>query len=316
MPTIQPAEVKIPGNVPRNARELWVENYLRLTRGTGRLSLFAGDQKIEHLNDDFCGQGIPDDDGDPEHLFRIAAASRPGCFASQLGMIAAYGPDYPDVNYLVKLNSKSHLVKTKQRDPVSHLLHDVDDVLDLREASGLNIVAVGYTVYTGSEFEPDMLSEAAHVFHQARLHSLLTVLWNYPRGAGVANETSPHLIAGAAGVALCLGADFVKVSYPKPESGSRPKALTEAVRAAGRTGLIVSGGSSTNVRQFLQDLHEQIHISGACGNATGRNIHQKPLAEAVRMVQAINSITLGDHDVDYALQVFHGEETFELNTGY
>ncbi|MBN1944741.1 MAG: hypothetical protein JW797_03650 [Bradymonadales bacterium] len=315
MPVITAKDVKVPANVSPAAREQYVENFLRITRGTGRLALFAGDQKIEHLNEDFYGPDIPLDDADPEHLFKVATAGRPGCLAAQLGMIAHYGPDYPDVNYLVKLNSKSHLVKTSQKDPASLCMNTVDDVLDVKEASGINVVGIGYTIYTGSEFEGDMLTEAAQVIHEAHMNGLLAVVWNYPRGKAVTNEKDANLIAGAAGVALCLGADFVKVNYPKGEP-SRAEALKQAVLAAGRCGLIVSGGSSVDVRKFLQDLYDQIHISGARGNATGRNIHQKSFDEAVRMCQAINSITLGDKDVDFALRVYQGEETFELDTGY
>ena len=311
MATISADDVKVPANVSPGARDRYIENYLKITRGTGRVALFAGDQKIEHLNADFFGEGIPIDDAEPEHLFRIASAAKPGCFAAQLGLVAAYGPDYPDINYLVKLNSKTNLVKVTQRDPASLCLHAVDDVLDVAENSGLSIVGVGYTIYLGSEFESDMLTEAAQVIHEAHSNGLCVVLWIYPRGAAVKDEKCPHLIAGATGTALCLGSDFVKVNYPKVTEGTKAEAFKEAVVAGGRTGVIVSGGSSRDVRAFLQDLHDQIHIAGARGNATGRNIHQKPLDEAIRMCQAINSITLGDHDVDFAHRVYQGEAEYD-----
>ena len=311
MPKITADDVRVPANVPPSARERYIENFMKLTRGTGLLALFAGDQKIEHLNADFFGEGIPLDDADPEHLFKIARGAKPGCLAVQLGLAAAYGEDYPDVNYLIKLNSKTNLVKKTQRDPASLCLHAVDDVIDVAEGSGLSIVAVGYTVYLGSEYESDMLTEAAQVIHEAHSNGVCVVLWIYPRGAAVADEKCPHLIAGATGVALCLGADFVKVNYPKVTEGTKAEAFKEAVTAGGRTGVIVSGGSSRDVRGFLQDLHDQIHISGARGNATGRNIHQKPLDEAVRMCKAICSITLGGHDVDFAYRVYQGEVDFD-----
>ena len=307
MPTITADDVRVPANVAPSARERYVENYLKLTRHTGRVALFAGDQKIEHLNDDFYGEGIPLDDADPEHLFKIAQGAKPGCLAVQLGLAAAYGEDYPDINYLIKLNSKTNLVKSDQRDPASLCLHAVDDVIDVAEGSGLSIVGVGYTIYLGSEYESDMLTEAAQVIHEAHQNGLCVVLWIYPRGAAVKDPKCPHLTAGATGTALCLGADFVKVSYPKVTEGSQAEAFKEATMAAGRTGVIVSGGSSRDVRAFLKDLHEQIHIAGARGNATGRNIHQKPLGEAVRMAKAINAITLGDQDVDSAYRVYQGD---------
>ncbi len=310
-PKISANDVRVPLNVSPEAREIYVDNYLKITRGTGRVALFAGDQKIEHLNDDFHGEGIPADDADPEHLFKVAEASKPGCLAAQLGLVTAYAGDYKGVNYLVKLNSKTHLVKKSQRDPVSVAINTVEDVCEVRESNDISIVGVGYTIYLGSEYEADMLTEAAQIIHEAHQNGLLVVLWIYPRGKAVADEKDPHLIAGAGGVAACLGADFVKVNYPKPPGGNAAETFREACVAAGRTGVIVSGGSSKDPREFLQDLHDQIHISGAAGNATGRNIHQKAFDHAVRMSSAINSITLGNRDVDFAFKVYQGEATFD-----
>jgi class I fructose-bisphosphate aldolase len=66
------------------------------------------------------------------------------------------------------------------------------------------------------------------------------------------------------------------------------------------------------VEVFLRQLHEQIHIGGASGNATGRNIHQRPLNEAVNLTHAISAITLADCDVETALGVYRGEIALEL----
>ena len=142
----------------------------------------------------------------------------------------------------------------------------------------MNVVGVGYTVYLGSEYESEQMREAAQACFQAHRNGLLAVLWIYPRGAAVPKEQHPHLIAGATGLGATLGADFCKVNYPKPKDGTPAEAFKEAVKAAGRTRVITAGGGSTDVRKFLQTLHDQIFISGAYGSATGRNIHQKPPA--------------------------------------
>ena len=55
-----------------------------------------------------------------------------------------------------------------------------------------------------------------------------------------------------------------------------------------------AGGSTVDATTFLTQLYDQIHIGGAVGNATGRNIHQRSLDEAVRLTKAISAITLGD----------------------
>lgn len=308
-------DVIVPADVPKSMAEEYIKNYLGITRSTGRLMLFAGDQKIEHLNDDFYGKikvgdkevDIPLDDAEPEHLFRIASKAKISVFATQLGLIARYGQSYKNVPYLVKLNSKSHLVKTSQKDPLSQAMWSINDITKLKGDSGLNIMGVGYTVYVGSEFENEMMKEAAQVAFQAHQHGLLAVFWMYPRGKAVPDEKDPHIVAGAAGVGACLGADFVKVNYPKPKEGSAAESFKEAVLAAGkRTKVITAGGSSKSVRDFLQETWDQINVSGCYGNATGRNIHQKPLAEAVRMANAISAITLEGKNVEEAMKVYEG----------
>lgn len=291
----------IPLDVPPERRDRYAENYRKITHGSGRLMLFAGDQKTEHLNDDFYGPGIDPQDADPEHLFRIAAGARVGVFATQLGLIARYGMDYSGVPYLVKLNSKSNLIKTSQADPRSSQWLELQQVVDFQESSGLEILGVGYTIYLGSEHEAEMLREAAQLVFQAHHHGLVTVLWMYPRGKAVKNEKDPHLIAGAAGVGAALGSDFVKVNYP----GSA-EALREAVAAAGRTRVVCAGGESTDARSFLKQLHDQIHISGAGGNATGRNIHQRPLQEAIRLCNAIYALTVENASAAEAEKIYSG----------
>ncbi|MCK6528998.1 aldolase [Myxococcota bacterium] len=305
-------DIRVPADVPGEVADDYRRNLHRATRGTGRLMLFAGDQKIEHLNDDFFGPGIPEEDADPEHLFRIASQGTIGVFATQLGLVTRYGRDYPDVNYLVKINSKSHLLKTKTRDPRSWALNSIDQVLETRERSGLNIVGVGYTVYVGSAYEHEMFAEAAELAFDAREAGLFSVFWMYPRGQSVADEKDPHVIAGAAGTAVCLGADFCKVNYPQRGSEPRGELLRQAVKAAGRTGLICAGGSSASPQKFLQDLWDQINVGGAVGNATGRNIHQRTLTDAVRLCDAISAVTYAGADVDRALRIFAGDEKFSL----
>ncbi|QKF07460.1 aldolase [Berryella wangjianweii] len=310
MPVITRDQVRVPLDVAPDRREVYVDNYLKATRNSGRLMLFACDQKFEHLNADFHGEGIDPADNDPEHLFRIARQGTCGVLAGQRGLIAQYAADYPELNYLVKMNSKTNLVSTKQEDPFSALLSDLESVLILRD-NGVNVVGLGYTIYLGSEYESTMLADAGQLIAQAHAEGLIVVLWIYPRGKAVANEKDPDLIAGAAGAALCLGADFVKVNPPKPAAGTSAEALAVASEAAGRCGLVCAGGSTVDAPTFLSQLHEQIHVGGACGNATGRNIHQRSLDEAVRLTKAISAITLDDASVEDALAVFEGSKEYE-----
>jgi class I fructose-bisphosphate aldolase len=319
MPSITRDQVHVPADVPAAARETYIDNYLKATRGTGRLMLFACDQKIEHLNEDFFGDDISAEDNEPEHLFRIGSQGVCGVLAGQRGLIAQYAADYPEINYLVKMNSKTHLIRTSATDPSKHQddpyspqLYDIQTVLDLRD-NGVNAVGIGYTIYLGSEYESTMMQEAGQLIADAHSLGLIAVLWIYPRGKAVVDEKDANLIAGAAGAALCLGADFVKVNPPKGDATeSSAQKIVQASKASGRTGLVCAGGSTVAADVFLTQLWEQIHIGGAKGNATGRNIHQRPLAEAVRLTKAISAITLGDWSVEEALAVFNGEKDYSL----
>lgn len=299
--------IYIPADVPSKCVNEYLNNYDEITLGSGRLMLFAGDQKIEHLNKDFFGTEISSDDNDPEHLFKIASTAEIGVFATQMGLISMYGSDYPEVPYLVKLNSKTNLVKTAQRDPVSLKLIDIDQVIEFKNNSGLNILGIGYTVYLGSEFEHLMLREAAQTVYDAHQHGLISVLWIYPRGQSVKDEKSPDLIAGATGIAATLGTDFVKVNYPKKEGEKSSEIFKQSIKAAGKTKVVCAGGSSKDPMAFLQDLHDQIFISGANGNATGRNIHQKQFKEAVRITNSITSITVYGKSVEEAFKIYQGK---------
>ena len=293
----------LPADVPAENEGIFLENFEKSTGGSGRLMLFAGDQKVEHLNNDFYGPDIPAEDNDPEHLFKIASRAKIGVLATQFGLISRYARDYRDVPYLVKLNSKTNLVPYDAKDPYSQQWLEIEDIVRFKRSSGLDIRGVGYTVYLGGEHEHSMLREAVRIVHEAHLHGMLAVLWMYPKGPFVKDEHDAHLIAGAAGVAACLGADFAKVKVPYDQGTFKPELLKEATQAAGRTGVLCEGGSKTGEETFLKELYEQIHIGGSRGNGTGRNIHQRPLEEAVKMADAIYAITCEDKSVEEAMKI-------------
>jgi fructose-bisphosphate aldolase/6-deoxy-5-ketofructose 1-phosphate synthase len=295
----------VPADVPAHKRDQFIQGYSTITKNTGRLLLFSGDQKIEHLNKDFHGPSIDPSDNDPAHLFNIAQSSGAiGAFATHLGLIARYGPEYPEIAYIIKLNGKTPLVTTEQQDPLSLELWSVDDVVSFKESSGLNVVGVGYTLYLGSEFEAQMLHQAAQIVYGAHQAGLIAMLWVYPRGHAVPDERDGKVIAGAAGVAASLGADFVKLNQPDSDGSiSAMQALALAAQAAGNTKIICSGGPRVPVEQFLHQLHAQIHQGNAAGTATGRNIHQLPLAQANALTKAMAAIVYDNQSVAYALNL-------------
>ncbi|MCU0680333.1 MAG: aldolase [Planctomycetes bacterium] len=282
----------IPLSVPKAKQAEYRKNFKLATKNTGKLVLFAGDQKVEHLNSDFYNpnKDISPEDASPEHLFQIAAKAEIGVFAAQLGLIARYGMDYKKVPYIIKLNSRTNLVPGTQQDSYSANLAEVEDVVKFKKQSGLNIVGIGYTVYIGSEYEAKSLKHAASAVRQAHENGLLAIIWMYPRGKNISNEDDIHLIAGGAGVAACLGADFVKVKYPYDGTEETARRYREVVAAAGRTGVICVGGARQNETEFLKNINLQMNISGAKGLAIGRNLHQRSLIEAIKLAKEIADI--------------------------
>jgi DhnA family fructose-bisphosphate aldolase class Ia len=149
-----------------------------------------------------------------------------------------------------------------------------------------------------------MLVEASRIIQQAHALGLLVVLWMYPRGKAIASERDASLIAGAAGVGVALGADFVKINPPDTNAaGESAEHLKVVVRAAGRTGVICSGGSAKPPRQFLEELYHQLHMGGTRGAAIGRNIYQRPYSEALAFCEALAATVIDDKDVEVAVKL-------------
>jgi len=297
------AEIKIPLTVPAASRREYRKNFNQATAGSGSLLLFAGDQKVEHLNDDFVGAGITPENSNPEHLFQIAAAAPIGVFATHLGLVAHYGASYPKIPYLIKLNGRTNLCKNTDT-LMSKAWFKVEDVVNFKKQSGLNILGVGYTVYLGGAKESKMLKEAANMVFEAHKNGLIAVIWMYPRGKDI-NEDNIHTIAGGAGVAAALGADFVKVKYPYNKAvKATATAFKEVISASGRTKVICVGGNYQDAKELITYAWQQKHLSGTCGLALGRNLHQRTLPDAIKLATALALIINHDAGLEEALDVY------------
>ncbi len=300
-------DVLVPLTVPKSRKRIYVDNYLKITRGTGRLFLFAADHKIEHLNKDFwrlnisCTGSCPDV---PDHLFKIASKGSIGAFCTQLGLISRMGAGYPEVDYVVKMNSKTDIVPTAAGDPYSKSLCTIDDVIRLRNEYGLKIRGVGYTIYLGSSFEHNMLTEGARVVLDAHKNGLVAILWVYPRGLYIKDERDEDIVAGAAGVGAALGADFVKVRLPRADTPKLSAVrLRQATKCAGSTGVICAGGKLRSVRSLLMLLEKEISLGGTRGFAIGRNIYQRSLDDAIKICDAVMGITTGSLSLKEAIEL-------------
>jgi fructose-bisphosphate aldolase / 6-deoxy-5-ketofructose 1-phosphate synthase len=298
----------IPANVAKNKEKEYLKNLKLATLNTGKLFMFAGDQKVEHLNDDFFGSKISQDDAFPAHLFNIASEVKGVVLATQLGLISQYGKSYPEIPYLIKINSKTHLNKNKNQS-LSTAWYDIDQIISFKKQSKLNIVGIGYTIYLGSNDEHIMLNEAAQLIYKAHQEGLIAVIWCYTRNDKIKNENDPHLIAGAGGVAACLGADFVKLNYPYQLKNQIKTAndFSEVIKAAGKTKVICVGGSQKNSQSLLSVIEKQINLAKTSGVAIGRNIHQRSLKDAILLTRAISSIIHFNYPLKKANKVLQGK---------
>ena len=283
-------KIQTPLSVPKAKTKEYEKNYRSLTNNTGNMLLIAGDEKVEHLNSDFYGPGIALEDASPKHLFDIAKSSKGGTLATHLGLIARYGKDYPQVPYIIKVGGKTNLGPNEEKES-SRLWWEIKDVVKFKKDSGLKIAGIGYTVYLGGKYEAQMLSEAARLTFAAHQEGLLSIIWMYPRGKNI-DEEDIHTIAGGAGVAAALNADFVKIKYPY-DLKDKKKAATdfkEAILAAGKTKIICVGGSKREEKELLEFLKLQVDISGSVGLAIGRNLHQRNLADATSLTKKLGDI--------------------------
>lgn len=297
-------KIYIPYDVAESARELYECRLNAMCCDKGTLFLFAADQKIEHLNDDFYGPGIAAEANDPEYLFRIARDGHVGAFAIHGGMFARYAGMYPTLNYIVKLNGKTNRQDSVHTDPRSALMWDIGDLLYSAEQYNINLCGVGFTIYIGGEHEAEMLAQASRVVVQAHREGLVVILWIYPRARHIKDVAAPALIQGAAGLGNALGADFVKVHVPYDASGKASmQALKVATEAAGNTGVIVSGGEFIAADKLLHNIYQTIHGGGAVGAAIGRNIFQRPYNEAILLCEAISALVYNKASYDDAIKI-------------
>jgi class I fructose-bisphosphate aldolase len=160
-------------------------------------------------------------------------------------------------------------------------------------AAELGASSVGFTLYGGSNNEIEMAEEFREAQEAAREHGLPVVMWSYPRGQGLKNDTKPSTIAYAARQALELGADIAKVKHPGSQS-----AMEDAVRMAGKTKVVMSGGSKRSDRAFLESVKQTVDAGGK-GLAVGRNVWQRENPE--RILDALEQVIFEEASVDEAL---------------
>jgi class I fructose-bisphosphate aldolase len=228
----------------------------------GRALYLAYDQGMEHGPIDFNDKNV-----DPNYIIKIAQKGKYNAVIFQKGIAEKYQKEIKKsrIPLIIKLNGKTSLRKSE---PISTQLCSVE------EAIKLGAKAVGYTIYIGSEHEATMLKEFEKIQINAHAHGLPVIAWIYPRGKGTKGKSEKELLAYACRVGLEIGADIVKVHW----NGKDQKELTWAVKAAGKTKVVIAGGSKTEETILLNETKQAMQ-AGCIGLAIGRNIWQseKPL---------------------------------------
>ncbi len=219
----------------------------------GRAIFLPYDQGLELGPDDVGQIAI-----DPDFILRIAEQGGYNGIILQKGIAEKYySKEKYRVPLILKLNGKTEL---SSGDPISR------QVCSVEEALGLGAAAVGYTIYIGSEYESIMMAEFGKIVEQARPLKLPVIAWCYPRGKNIKDETSPDNVIYAARVGLELGADIVKIKY----CGSK-ECFEQAVKAAGKTKVMMAGGPKADEKEFLEHVRN-VMAAGAIGIVAGRNV--------------------------------------------
>jgi class I fructose-bisphosphate aldolase len=279
--------------------------------GTGYLSLLPVDQGVEHsAGASFAPNPIY---FDPENIVRLAIEGGCNAVASTLGVLGVVGRKYAHrIPFLVKINHNELLTYPNKFDQT--LFASVDQAFEMGAA------AVGATVFFGSEESRRQILEVSEAFAHAHELGMVTVLWAYLRNSGFKHEgTDYHVAADLTGqanyLAATIEADIVKQKLAENNGGykaigfgkTHPKVYTELTSEhpidlvryqvancfMGRIGMINSGGPSGE-----DDLRQAVRTAvinkraGGMGLISGRKAFQRPMAEGVELLHAIQDVYL------------------------
>jgi len=276
-----------------------IMNHGRLA-GTGKFVILPVDQGFEHGP---ARSFAPNPGGyDPRYHIELAIESGCNAYAAPLGFIEHVASDYAgEIPLILKLNNSDTL--SKGHEPCSAITGSVEDALRL------GCAAIGYTIYPGSGARNEQYEALRELILEAKAVGLPTVLWSYPRGAGLTKEgeTAVDVCGYAAQIAAQLGAHVIKVKPPKDfieqaeakkvfEKYAIPTAtlkdrIAHVVQSAfnGRRIVIFSGGEAKGTEEVLKEVAE-IAAGGAFGSIMGRNAFQRPKKEAIELLHAVMDI--------------------------
>jgi class I fructose-bisphosphate aldolase len=268
--------------------------------GNGTLMLLPIDQGIEHGPRDFFANPASKD---PEYQFRLAAEAGYSAIACQIGLATKYYPDYAgQVPLILKVNGKTDVPPSDEA--LSTTNASVED------AVRLGADAVGYTLYVGSPRQDEDLHQLKGVREGCDRYGMPLVIWAYPRGSAIdkkGGQLSFYAIDYAARLSMEMGADVVKLNFPKldPEKAkdspapynemdvSPEEAVQQIVASAGRSLVVLSGGSKTDDETVLSHTRT-IMEAGGSGVIFGRNVWQREWGAALEIIEQIKEALLSN----------------------
>lgn len=299
--------------VLRNLQQLYFNGRLA---NTGYLSILPVDQGIEHsAGASFAPNPIY---FDPENIVKLAIEAGCSAVATTLGVLGIVSRKYAHkIPFIVKINHNELLTYPNQFDQVLFA--------SIEQAWNLGAVAVGATIYFGSENSTRQIQEISKAFALAHEYGMPTILWCYLRNNIFKQDKDYHLAADLTGQANHLGvtieADFIKQKLPEYNNGygavekatgksygktdkrvysdlttDHPIDLTryQVLNCyCGRAGLINSGGASGK-NDFAEAVRTAVinKRAGGSGLISGRKTFQRPFDEGVKLFHAIQDVYL------------------------
>jgi len=301
---------RMPGTL-RNLQALYDKGRLA---GTGYLSILPVDQGVEHS----AGASFAPNPlfFDPGNIVELAIEGGCNAVASTLGVLKSISRRYAHrIPFIVKINHNELLTYPNRYDQT--LFASVEQAFELGAA------AVGATVYFGSDESRRQIQEISEAFEQAHELGMVTVLWAYLRNSafkqeGIDYHTAADLTGQANHLAATIDADIIKQKQALVNGGytalnfgkTHPKVYEELTSEhpvdlvryqvancyMGRVGMINSGGPSGK-----DDLHQAVRTAvinkraGGMGLISGRKAFQKPMADGIRLLNAIQDVYLDSH---------------------
>ena len=286
-------------------------NHGRLA-GTGYLSIFPVDQGIEHSGAASFAKNPAY--FDPRNLLELAVQGGCNAVATTFGILGMMSRRYAHkIPFIAKLNHNELLTYPNKFDQVMFG--------SVQEAYNLGAVGVGATIYFGSDESDRQIVEVSEAFQEAHQLGLFTVLWCYLRNNafkkdGVDYSVSADLTGQANHIGVTIEADIIKQKLPENNGGytaigfgrtdplvyselttDHPIDLTrwQVVNCyMGRVPLINSGGESKGDSDLAQAVRTAVinKRAGGTGLIVGRKAFQRPLADGVALLNAVQDVYL------------------------